>query len=120
MDIKKEYMGITGNDIETLMKDFQTDAMALPYKYFECTHEMPSKDRGIFTFNRCRGVDVLEPVDEELLGAMCRATCPPSIIATAKLYNPDIETKILAIPPRTQKMKDDGICCQWEFTYKSK
>lgn len=120
MASKKEFMGLSGNDIETLAKDFQMDATALPYRYYECTHEMPSQDRFIYTFRRCRGVDVLEPVDEELLGKTCHATCPPAITATALAYNPNIQVKILKIPPRTQQMKDDGICCQWEFTYKSK
>lgn len=118
MASKKEYMGISGDDIETLAKDFQMDATALPDKLYQCTHELPSKDRFIYTFRKCRGVDVLEAVDENLLGEMCRATCPPAITATALAYNPNIETKILKIPPRTQQMKDEGICCQWEFTYK--
>src|SRR4030042_3453872 len=43
MASKKEYMGISGNDIETLAKDFQMDATALPDKLYECTHELPSK-----------------------------------------------------------------------------
>ena len=119
MASKKEYIGISGNDIEALAKDFQLDATALPDKLYQCTHELsPSKDRLVYTFHKCRGVDVLEAVDENLLGEMCRATCPPAITATASAYNPNIETKILKIPPRTQQMKDDGICCQWEFTYK--
>jgi hypothetical protein len=120
MEMKTEYMGISGNDIETLAKDFQLDATALPCRHFQCTFEMPSKDRFIYTFRKCRAVDVLEAVDEELLGNTCRAACPPAITTTAQFYNPDIETKILKMPPRTQQMKDEGICCQWEFTYKSK
>src|SRR4030042_269793 len=99
---------------------FRWTRQRYPIRYYECTHEMPFKVRFIFTFRRCRGVDVLEPIDEELLGKTCRATCPPAITATARAYNPNIEVKILKIPPRTQKMKDDGICCQWEFIYKSK
>jgi hypothetical protein len=112
-------MKIEGNDIESYMKDFQTDFTALPGKYYDVTFEMPSKDRGIMTFNRCVAVDIAEQLgaEGEFLYRVCKTTCPPAMVAAARMYNPDIVVKELAIPPRKSK---DNICCSWEYTYKSK
>ena len=118
-DMKRRWMKIEGNDIESYMKDFQTDFTALPGKYYDVTFEMPSKDRGIMTFNRCVAVDIAEQLgtDGEFLYRVCKTTCPPAMVVAARMYNPDIVVKELAIPPR--KSKDD-ICCSWEYTYRSK
>jgi len=122
MDMKRRWMKIEGKDIESYMKDFQTDFTALPGKFYDVTFEMPSKDRGIMTFNRCVAVDIAEAIGTdgpmgEMLNKVCRVTCPPAMVVAARMHNPDIVVKELAIPPR--KSKDD-ICCSWEYTYRSK
>lgn len=115
--IKRKWMNIQGNDIEAMMKDLQIEATSYGDK-FEVTYEMPSSDHGIKTYHRCPIVEQFEALgQEEVLRRACIALCVDSIAENATLYNPDIVTKNLALPPR--KSKSD-ICCQWDFTYKSK
>jgi hypothetical protein len=113
-DLKAKHMGVSGNTIADWMKDLQLDSTALPGKAFDCTFEMPEPDVGIYTFNRCVSPAQWEALGrEDILEASCHAICPPSITATAKMYNPNIKTEILAIPPRH---KEGGVCCKWKFT----
>jgi hypothetical protein len=114
-DLKSKHMGISGNTVADWMKDLQLDATALPGKAFDLTFEMPERDVGIMTFNRCVSPAQWEALGrEDILEAGCHAICPPSIIETAKMYNPNMKTEILAIPPRVDK--DAGVCCRWRFS----
>jgi hypothetical protein len=113
-----ETMNIKGKDLEAFMKHWQVDLNSQPGDFFDVIIEMPSKDRGIVTFNRCPVVDEYEAsgrTDE--LHDICTKTCPPAIKNTANLYNTDIDLKVLALPPRKSK---DHICCKFEVCYKSR
>jgi hypothetical protein len=59
-DIKARWMNISGDTVEAFMKDVQVDATSFPGKAFELTFEMPEKEVGIFTFNKCISVDQWE------------------------------------------------------------
>ena len=114
-DLKAKHMGISGNTVADWMKDLQLDSTALPGKAFDLTFEMPEEDVGIMTFNRCVSPAQWEALGrDDILEAGCHAICPPSIIETTKMYNPNIKTEILAIPPRVDK--EDGVCCKWRFS----
>jgi hypothetical protein len=112
--LKAEYLGITGNTVEDWMKDLQLDATALPGKAFDLSFEMPEPDVGIMTFNRCVAVDQWETMGRpDILEKNCHSTCPKSMIVTTKMYNPNMQVEILAIPPR----RDPGdVCCKWRFS----
>jgi hypothetical protein len=112
--LKAEYLGINGNTVEDWMKDLQVDATALPGKAFDLSFEMPEPDVGIMTFNRCVAVDQWESMGRpDILEKNCHSTCPKSMIETTKMYNPNMQVEILAIPPRV----DPGnVCCKWRFS----
>jgi hypothetical protein len=112
--LKAEHLGISGDRVEDWMKDLQVDATALPGKAFDLTFEMPEPDVGIMTFNRCVAVDQWEAMGRpDILEKNCHSTCPKSMIETTKMYNPNMQVEILAIPPR----KDPGdVCCKWRFS----
>jgi len=114
-DLKNKHMGISGHTVEAWMKDLQLDSTALPGKAFDLTFEMPEPEIGIMTFNRCVSPAQWEALGrEDILEAGCHAICPPSIIETAKMYNPNMKTEILAIPQRQNK--EEGVCCKWRFS----
>jgi hypothetical protein len=112
--LKEEHLGIRGTEVEDWMKDLQMDATALPGKAFDLAFEMPEKDVGIMTFNRCVAVDQWEGMGRpDILEKNCHSTCPKSMIVTTKFYNPNMKVDILAIPPR--KAEGD-VCCKWRFS----
>ena len=113
-----ETMNNKGKDLEAFMKHWQIDMNTQPGDHFDVIFEMPSKDRGIVTYNRCPVVEEYEASGrtDELHG-VCMKTCPPGIKNMAALYNEDIDLKVLAMPPRKSK---DHICCKFEVCYKSK
>jgi hypothetical protein len=115
--LKAQYLGITGNSVETWMKDLQVDATALPGKAFDLSFEMPEPDVGIMTFNRCVAVDQWEAMGRpDILEKNCHSTCPKSMIETTKMYNPNMKVDILAIPPRRDP---DDVCCKWRFSMRT-
>lgn len=113
-ELKREYLGISGDSVEAWMKDLQMDATALPGKAFDLTFEMPEPNVGVMTFNRCVAVDQWEAMGRpDILEKNCHSTCPKSMIVTTQMYNPNMKVDILAIPPRV----DDGdVCCRWQFS----
>jgi len=116
-EIITKWMNIQGNDIESMMKALQMDSVWGPVR-FDVTFDMPSKDQGILTANRCPVVDQFEELGlpDDILKGFCRA-CSETIEVNAKNYNPDIVTTCSVLPPRKNK---DDICCKVEFSYKSK
>jgi len=113
-DIKSRWMGISGDTVEAFMKDIQVDATSFPGKAFEMTFEMPEKEVGIFTFNKCVSVDQWEAIGRpDIAEKACHTSCPAAIIETAKMYNPNMKVEILAIPPRVSK---DEVCCKWRLS----
>jgi hypothetical protein len=99
------------------MKHWQIDLNSQPGDYFDVVIEMPSRDRGIVTFNRCPVVEEYEASGQtDELHDICMKTCPPAIKNMAKLYNEDIDLRVLAMPPRKSK---DHICCKFEVFNKS-
>ena len=112
--LKEQYLGITGNTVADWMKDLQMDATSMPGKAFDLSFEMPERDVGIMTFNRCVAADQWEKMGRpDILEKNCHSTCPKSMVVTTKMYNPNMKVDILAIPPR----RDEGdVCCKWRFS----
>jgi hypothetical protein len=116
-DLKARWMGISGDTVEAFIKDVQVDATSFPGKAFELTFEMPEKDVGIFTFNKCVSVDQWEALGRpDIAEKASHVTCPAAIIETAKQYNPNMKVEILAIPPRVSK---DDVCCKWRLSMRT-
>jgi hypothetical protein len=113
-DIKWRWMKISGDPVEAFVKDIQVDATSFPGKAFEMTFEIPEKEVGIFTFNKCVSVDQWEALGRpDIAEKASHTSCPAAIIETAKMYDPNMKVEILAIPPRVSK---DEVCCKWRLT----
>ena len=113
-DLKGRWMKVGDGTVEAFMKDIQVDASSFPGKAFELTFEMPEKDVGIMTFNKCIQVDQWEAMGRpDIAEKSSHVTCPASIIETAKMYNPNMKVEILAIPPR---VSSDHVCCRWRLS----
>ncbi len=113
-DIKRRWMKISGDPVEAFMKDIQVDATSFPGKAFEMTFEMPEKEVGVFTFNKCVSVDQWEALGRpDIAEKASHTSCPAAIIETAKMYDPNMKVEILAIPPRVSK---DEVCCKWRLS----
>ena len=83
-----EHMNIKGPDLEAFMKHWQIDMNTQPGDHFDVIFEMPSKDRGIVTYNRCPVVEEYEASGKtDRLPGVCMKTCPPGIKNMAALYN---------------------------------
>jgi hypothetical protein len=113
-DIKSRWMKISGDPVEAFMKDIQVDATSFPGKAFEMIFEMPEKEVGIFTFNKCVSVDQWEALGRpDIAEKASHTSCPAAIIETAKMYDPNMKVEILAIPPRVSK---EEVCCKWRLS----
>lgn len=116
-DLKNRWMKVGDGTVEAFMKDVQMDASSFPGKGFELTFEMPEKDVGIFTFNKCVSVDQWESLGRpDIAEKASHVTCPASIIETAKMYHPNMKVEILAIPPRASK---EYVCCRWRLSMRT-
>ena len=113
-DIKRRWMKISGDPVEAFMKDIQVDTTSFPGKAFEMTFEMPEREVGVFTFNKCVSVDQWEALGRpDIAEKASHTSCPAAIIETAKMYDPNMKVEILAIPPRVGK---DEVCCKWRLS----
>jgi hypothetical protein len=44
------------------------------------------------------------------------STCPKSMVDTTRMYNPNMQVEILAIPPRGEP---GDVCCKWRLSMRS-
>jgi hypothetical protein len=119
-DIQMKYLNTSGSGIDAFMKALQVDITA-QQPNFDNTFEMPDENTGIYTFQKCFGITMMEKTggtDEQI-----KDTCaldPPAIGNSCdKLYNQGLKGKtihldIITMPPRKYT---DEVCCQWKFTY---
>ena len=118
---KIKWMNVDSGDctpVEAFMKDLQIDPASFPGKAFEMTFEMPDRNTGICTFNKCIAVDQGEALGRpDILKKTCHSTCPASLIETAKMYDPNMKVEMLALPPR--KSKED-VCCMYRLSMRAK
>ncbi len=114
-NIKRNWMKIQGHNVEAFMKDIQVDNTGMYGKYFECSFEYdPKEDVGTLTYMKCKAATQWEELGRpDILEKTCHMICPPSLIETAKYYNPNMKIEVLAIPPR--KSKDD-VCCKFRLS----
>lgn len=113
----KKTMKIKGFSLESFMKQWQVELNTLPSDFSDVVFEMPTKRRGLATFNRCAIATQYEAagrIDE--LREMCEKRCPRAIRNAAKLYSPYIRVKNVTMPPR---LSEDHVCCKWEIYYKA-
>ncbi len=116
--IQMKWLKTSGAGIDSFLKAVQVDITAQPPN-FDNDFEMPDENTGIYTFNKCIGLNMMEPfATEEQIVDLC-ALDPPAIGNSCDMYSrgltgKKIELEIVALPPRKYT---DAVCCQWKFTY---
>mgnify|MGYP001035982664 CR=1 FL=1 len=104
-----EEMNIQGGDVTALMKIFQVDPW---FWYFGYEIKLIDKNHGLFTVNQCPTLEALEKEGGERIKEICGIVDPMVFRQYAKSINPDMQVKILKLPPR---QSHEELCCQWEF-----
>ena len=108
----KEFLGITGTDIPTMMNALQYTTWALDLEDKEI---MIKKEHALIRNVRCRVQNTR--VSKGLKEFGCKPVRFGFLKAFAKEFNPDIVVKCTVCPP---DIHPENLWCQWEFTYKEK
>ena len=104
-----KLMNIQGKDVAALMKVFQLSPGFSPFKY---EINLINSNHGILTVTHCPTLEALEKEGGGRIGTICGKVDPKYYKDCAQFFNPNMQVKILKIPPRQSKQE---ICCQWEF-----
>jgi hypothetical protein len=108
----KEFLGITGTDIPSLMNALQYSTWALDLEDKEITIK---KDYAVIQNVHCRVQNTR--VSKGLKEFGCKPVRFEFLKAFAKEFNPDIVVKCTVCPPDKHP---ENLWCVWEFTYKEK
>lgn len=108
----KVFLGITGNDIATMMHALQYTTWALDLEDKEIIIE---KDHALIRNVTCRVQNTR--LNKGLKEFGCKPVRFGFLKAFAKEFNPDIVVKCTVCPPDEHP---GDLWCQWEFSYKEK
>jgi hypothetical protein len=108
----KEFLGITGTDIPSMMKALQYSSWALDLEDKEITIK---KEHALIRNVRCRVQNTRVSIGLKEFG--CKPVRFGFLKAFAKEFNPDIVVKCTVCPPDNHP---ENLWCQWEFTLKEK
>ena len=108
----KEFLGITTNDIPSMMTALQYTSWALD---LEDKDFMITKNRAVIRNIRCRVQNTRRSKGLTEFG--CKPVRFGFLKAFAKEFNPEIVVKCNICPPDSHP---EDLWCEWEFTYKEK
>jgi len=108
----KEFLGITGTDIPSMMNALQYTTWALDLEDKEI---IIKKDHAVIRNVRCRVQNTR--LSKGLKEFGCKPVRFGFLKAFAKEFNPDIVVKCTVCPPDNHP---ENLWCQWEFTLKEK
>ncbi len=108
----KKVLGITRNDIPSMMKALQYSSWALDLEDKEI---IIKKEHAVIRNVRCRVQNTR--VSKGLKEFGCKSVRIGFLKAFAKEFNPDIVVKCTVCPPDNHP---ENLWCQWEFTLKEK
>jgi hypothetical protein len=108
----KEFLGVRGNDIPSMMNALRCTTWALDLEDKEIIVE---KNRAIVRNVRCRVQNTRR--DKGLPEFGCKPVRFGFLKAFAKEFNPAIVVKCTVCPPDTHP---ENIWCEWEFTCKER
>jgi hypothetical protein len=109
LEIGRKAMGVTGRDVEALLRSFQFAPGEVGIIDVEFTLHGPN--HGTLTHHRCPGLDRLEHFDDSRLRHSCDI-CLAAMPISGEMLNPKIECKPLKLPPRRDA---NDIACKWEY-----
>ena len=106
-----EGLDIRGNDVAAFMKALQLTPWCQKMEY---KIDIADANNATLTVTYCPTLDALEKEGKGREVETCTVVEPWAMKQYASFFNPAIEVKCLAAPPREKK---DGICCQWAFGF---
>ena len=109
LQIGQEAMGVTGDDVESLLRSFQFAPGEVGILDVELTMEGPR--HGVLTHHACPALDRFEHYDETRLKHCCDI-CIAAMPISGEMLNTKITCKPLKLPPRRDA---NDIACQWEY-----
>ena len=102
-------MGVTGHDVESLLRSFQFAPGEVGILDVEL--ELIDESHGVITHHACPALDRFEHFDDVRLKHCCDI-CLAGMPISGEMLNPKIECKPLKLPPRRHA---NDIACQWEY-----
>ncbi|KYK21266.1 hypothetical protein AYK25_08415 [Thermoplasmatales archaeon SM1-50] len=108
----KQFLGITTNDIPSMMHALQFSSWALDLEDKQIEIE---KDHAMIRNIRCRVQQTRRSKGLSEFG--CKPVRSGFLTAFAKEFNPEIIVKCIICPPDSHP---EDLWCQWEFRYKEK
>jgi hypothetical protein len=109
LQIGQEAMGVTGSDVEALLRSFQFAPGEVGILDVEL--ELHDANHGTLTHHRCPALDRFEHYDDVRLGHCCDI-CIVAMPISGEMLNRKIECKPLKLPPRRDA---NDIACKWEY-----
>ena len=107
--IGQEAMGVTGNDVESLLRSFQFAPGEVGI--LDVEFELIDENHGIMTHHACPALDRFEHFDDVRLKHCCDI-CIAGMPISGEMLNRKIECKPLKLPPRVDS---NDIACRWEY-----
>ena len=109
LQIGQEAMGVTGDDVESLLRSFQFAPGEVGILDVELSLNGPR--HGVLTHHACPALDRFEHYDEARLKHCCDI-CVAAMPISGEMLNTKITCKPLKLPPRRDA---NDIACQWEY-----
>ncbi len=109
LQIGQEAMGVTGDDVESLLRSFQFAPGEVGILDVEL--DLRSPTHGILTHHACPALDRFEHFDDARLRHCCDI-CLAAMPISGEMLNRKIECKPLKLPPRRDA---NDIACKWEY-----
>lgn len=107
--IGQEAMGVTGDDVEALLRSFQFAPGEVGILDVEI--ELHDASHGTLTHHACPALDRFEHFDDVRLRHCCDI-CLAAMPISGEMLNRKIECKPLKLPPRRDA---NDIACKWEY-----
>jgi hypothetical protein len=109
LGIGQQAMGVTGDDVESLLRSFQfapgeVGILDVEFELIDATH-------GIMTHHACPALDRFEHFDD-VRQKHCCDICIAGMPISGEMLNQRIECKPLKLPPRVDA---NDIACRWEY-----
>ncbi|MGB5694782.1 MAG: hypothetical protein WBM46_03940 [Polyangiales bacterium] len=109
LQIGQAAMGVTGNDVESLLRSFQFAPGEVGV--LDVEFELIDSNYGIITHRACPALDRFEHFDEDRLRHCC-SICLAGMPISGQMLNRNIVCEPLKLPPRVDS---DDIACRWEY-----
>ncbi len=109
LSIGQEALGVTGGDVESLLRSFQFAPGEVGI--LDVEFELIDENHGILTHHACPALDRFEHFDDIRLKHCCDI-CIAGMPISGEMLNRKIECKPLKLPPRRDT---NDIACRWEY-----